>query len=309
MIFKKSILTFLFLTHITMFYSFAQEWKVPERNKKKTAPAKFTSENIKKGETLFNMNCVACHGNPGKGNFAKINPSPGDPASEKYQGNTDGDIFYKMTNGRLPMPSFKNTITEEDRWNIIAFVRSFNNKYIQPEPNKEIITDYTVSLEVSQIKEKNEIFVKATATSKISPVPVAVKGADVTLYVQRRFGILPIDKKRTTNNKGEISFAFPSDLPGDTAGIVNILVKLSDETGDYGEAETSVKLPAGKPTKADNLLDTRAMWSVRSQAPVWLIVSYCSSVLVVLGFITYIIMQLIKLRKLGTKSINKSEYE
>jgi hypothetical protein len=51
------------------------------------------------------------------------------------------------------------------------------------------------------------------------------------------------------------------------------------------------------------------MWTVRSQAPIWLIVSYCGAVFIVFGFIAYIILQLIKLRKLGTEQLNEKRHD
>lgn len=309
MIFEKKILTFIFLMSMIVIHTFAQEWKVPERNKKKTAQAKFTPENIKKGELIFTTNCVACHGTPGKMNFAKITPSPGDPAGDKFQNNTDGELFFKITTGKLPMPSFKNTFAEEDRWNVISYIRSFNKKYIQPEPVKEEGTEYIVALKISHIKEKNQVLVKATSTTKVATNPEVINGVDVTLYAQRKFGILPIDKKKVTNANGEAFFSFPSDLPGDTAGIITILAKFTDEIGDFGEAEASVKLPIGKPTHVTSLIDTRAMWTIRSRAPIWLIISYCGAVLLVFGIIGYILSQLMKLRKLDSEILNKSNHE
>ena len=36
----------------------------------------------------------------------------------------DGEIFYQITQGRKPMPSFRNKLTEEQRWQLVIFVRS-----------------------------------------------------------------------------------------------------------------------------------------------------------------------------------------
>lgn len=305
----KIIFTLALLISIASLHGQGQEWKVPPSKKKKVASFKFTPENLKKGEQIFNTNCIACHGTPGKANFAKINPSPGDPVAEKFQINTDGDLFYKITNGRTPMPSFKNTISEEDRWNVISFLRSFNKKYIQPGPKKDEAAEYEIHLQVSQLKEKNKIRVKATATSKLSPSPENVKNADVTIYVKRRFGNLQVDKKKTTNANGEVFFTIPPDIPGDTSGMLTLVTKLSDETGDFGEAETALNLQAGVPAHPKSLIDTRAMWTVRSRAPVWLILAYCGIVTIVIGCIGYIFTQLLKIRKIGAENRKSKNHE
>jgi mono/diheme cytochrome c family protein len=37
---------------------------------------------------------------------------------------TDGELFYQISVGRKPMPSFKKRLTEEQRWQLVLFVRS-----------------------------------------------------------------------------------------------------------------------------------------------------------------------------------------
>jgi mono/diheme cytochrome c family protein len=41
---------------------------------------------------------------------------------------TDGEIFWKMTEGRKPMPSFKKQLTDEQRWQLVNFLRTFAPK-------------------------------------------------------------------------------------------------------------------------------------------------------------------------------------
>jgi len=285
---------------------FSQEWKVPENKKKKTAPFKFNADIVKKGETLFNSNCLSCHGNPGKKNYANLNPSPGDPASDDYQDQTDGEMYYKITNGRSPMPSFKTILAETERWTIISYIRSFNKKYIQPDTAAVAgETEYTINLLAEKLSDSNKV--KVTATAYSAKDTVVVKNADVTLYAKRNFGLLPIGEKKSTDKNGIVIFYFPEDLPGDTAGYVTLVVKLSDETGDIGEGEMTKKLQVGTPTHPVSLLDTRAMWSVRSQAPYWVIITYCSAVLLVLGVIGYILKQLSIIYKTGKDSKNLND--
>jgi mono/diheme cytochrome c family protein len=48
-------------------------------------------------------------------------------------GVTDGEIFYQITVGRRPMPSFKNRLTEEQRWQLTLLVRSFSQTSAAPD--------------------------------------------------------------------------------------------------------------------------------------------------------------------------------
>ena len=295
---------------LLLFLSFASvtfgqvPWKVPEVKKLKTANFKFTKEVVANGENIFKTNCSACHGVPGKASFALMTPSPGDPATDKFQLQTDGELFYKITNGRTPMPTFKNILADKDRWSVISYIRSFNAKYVQPDtvPAKGLI-DYIVEMTVTRLNDtSNKVKVAAIAYTIEDPTPIKVVGADITLFAERTFGMLPIDKKKTTDNNGEAIFNCPKDLPGDTAGNVNLTVSLIDEVGSFGEGETKARLKVGMPFTPVSLLDTRAMWSVRGNAPIWLILTYCGAVLVVFGFIIYILNQLLKMRKIGIKS-------
>ena len=38
---------------------------------------------------------------------------------------TDGEIFWKITEGRRPMPGFKNQLSDEQRWQLVNLLRTF----------------------------------------------------------------------------------------------------------------------------------------------------------------------------------------
>jgi hypothetical protein len=86
-----------------------------------------TRGSVKAGIKVFNDNCVSCHGEKGKGDGLLATMLPYKPAnldtSEVWQ-QTDGAIFWKIGTGRYPMPAWDPALTEEDRWNVINFMRS-----------------------------------------------------------------------------------------------------------------------------------------------------------------------------------------
>ena len=48
-----------------------------------------------------------------------------DTEKKEFQSQTDGELFYKTTEGRDEMPSFKKTIKDdEDRWLIVNYMRT-----------------------------------------------------------------------------------------------------------------------------------------------------------------------------------------
>ena len=99
----------------------SQEWVVPEELAATSNPSDYTLENIKQGKAIYIKNCKSCHGDPGKNNPLALNPMPVDMASEKMQANSEGVLFYKITNGRGVMPPFESTLSEPDRWLLVIF--------------------------------------------------------------------------------------------------------------------------------------------------------------------------------------------
>jgi mono/diheme cytochrome c family protein len=275
-------------------------WVAPADKQDKVSPFRFSDETAKKGAVIFKNNCSSCHGNPGKGDFVKLIPPPGDPATEKFQDQKDGALFFKITTGRGAMPSFKDVLTEEERWIVISYFRSFNKKYVQPEPvvmpaGKFGGMDISVKLTyLPQIKK-----ITALVTGKKDSVVKPLESLELLLYAKRFLGELQIDEPKTTNAKGEAYFEYKDSLPGDTAGNIVFIVKLNAEgLSDLKQEKT---LKAGKIMKAKSLIDTRAMWSVRSKSPIWLIALYSLVAIGVWLVLIYIVMQIVKLKKIGDK--------
>lgn len=87
-------------------------------------------ERIKKGKTLYEKNCLMCHGISGKGDGSAgiyLKPRPFDISSEKVQIQNDSTLFYKITVGKAPMPSFKS-LSFESRELLVLYVRELAKK-------------------------------------------------------------------------------------------------------------------------------------------------------------------------------------
>jgi hypothetical protein len=280
------------LLQISSLSILAQEWIVPEDKKGKLSPFSFNEDTRKAGERLYTINCMSCHGTPGKANFSNLVPPPGDPATEKIQHNSDGEIFFKVSTGRGPMPSFKNSIQTNDIWKLVSFLRSFNSKYVQsvmPVIKSAAYPGAEIGILLSLGPARDVIIMKVTATDEKSVVPV--KNAGVKLYVKRRFGLLPLDEDKTTDSEGIASFLIPKSLPGDTAGNVHLSAGFVDEDL-FGAVSKDTVLQAGIVTVPESLVKNRAMWNNVRKAPVWVILSYGLGVLGVWGFIIFVLLKL-----------------
>ena len=292
------IATIFFSSHIIQAQT--GPWVAPDDKQQKVSPFKFSDQTVKNGELIFKNNCTSCHGKPGKGDFVKLVPPPGDPATGKFQDQKDGALFYKITTGRGAMPSFKDVLTEEERWIVISYFRSFNKKYVQPQPVVMPAGKFggmDISIKLAYIPQLKKI--SAVVTGKKDSVVKPLEGLELLLYAKRFLGKLQIDEPKTTNQKGEAYFEYKDSLPGDTAGNIVFIVKLNAEGLSDLKQEKSIK--AGKLLKAKSLIDTRAMWTVRSKAPIWLIAIFTSVVIGVWLVLLFIVMQIVKLKKIGEK--------
>ena len=93
------------------------DWIVPDTDVQKISPFVFDEEMVSSGEVIYENSCIACHGTPTQNNPVVFVPSPGDPASEKFQDQSDGSLYYKI--GVLtPTTSNLNLIMEMRCWPI-----------------------------------------------------------------------------------------------------------------------------------------------------------------------------------------------
>lgn len=120
--------TFVFAA-LFMFQS--SDWKVPEAAKKMKNPVEADKETLAIGKNIYAKHCRSCHGKNGEGDGSKaeeLETFPGDFTTEEFQAQTDGELYYKTTEGRDDMPEFKKKIaSDEDRWIVVAYLRTFKN--------------------------------------------------------------------------------------------------------------------------------------------------------------------------------------
>lgn len=103
-------------------------WLAPEIASKKINPVASNEKSLKLGKKIYNKMCWSCHGSNGAGDGpagVSLNPKPADLSSSTFQQQTDGAIFWKINTGRGTMASFENSLSEEQRWAVINYLRTF----------------------------------------------------------------------------------------------------------------------------------------------------------------------------------------
>jgi len=107
---------------------FQKEWPVPDAYKTKVNPLKGNAASVATGKDLYTTHCKSCHGPKGKGDGPKasqLDTECGDFTKAAFQTQTDGAIFYKTSEGRKDMPSFKKKIPDaNDMWAVVNYVRT-----------------------------------------------------------------------------------------------------------------------------------------------------------------------------------------
>ena len=113
-------------------------------NKNQKNPLAFAHENWEDGKEAFSHYCVACHGNDGQNSGVpfvdRISPPIPSLASQEVQSYTDGQLKWILDNGIYPsgMPGSKGTLSDDELWSIIVFLR-----YLPPAGSQGIPDMYT----------------------------------------------------------------------------------------------------------------------------------------------------------------------
>jgi len=127
-IYKKSFLLFI-LTALFFTNAQAQAKKFPSPPSADTIknPIKGDETSIAGGKLIYVQYCVTCHGNKGKGDGIAapgLPKPPADHTSGFVQSQTDGALFWIISVGNNPMPSYKKTLTTTQRWQVVNYIRT-----------------------------------------------------------------------------------------------------------------------------------------------------------------------------------------
>ncbi|HYQ57463.1 MAG TPA: cytochrome c [Draconibacterium sp.] len=270
----------------------AQEWLVPEDQKSVQNPSEYNLDNVKKGKEIYLRDCKSCHGDPGKNNGLPLVPPPPDFTSDVMQANTDGELFYKITHGRGGMPQFETTISEDDRWRLVNYIRNFNPEnepVLVEEPPKKA----KILASVNEEERRVEVF--AEYQDKDSNYVVLAE-TPISIGAKKAFGTLPIGQV-LSNEEGRAEYNIPESLIGDEQGMVTLVIDLGE-----GFITDNVVLDAakvGQPKPTPKLIQKDVLWSTNENIQVWLLLSYLAAVLGAWGTIGYVVFQIFKIKRAG----------
>jgi len=116
-------------------------WNAPEAARQVKNPVKPTKEGLAVSAKLFRENCMTCHGESGAGDGPVADSLMRHPANftdEKMMSEaTDGELFWKITTGRGPMPSWQDQLSETERWQLVNYLRMLTEKAADDKVDKK----------------------------------------------------------------------------------------------------------------------------------------------------------------------------
>jgi hypothetical protein len=124
---------------------------------------------------------------------------------------------------------------------------------------------------------------------------------EVNFIVKRMVGLFPLSAEAVvTDSLGMAKIEYTvTDMPGDSSGTIFVGAKLAD-ADTYGNTIFIKPTTWGTKTML-KYEDVRALWATADRVPIWLLVLAFGIIITVWGTIFFIVMQVIKINKIGKK--------
>jgi Cytochrome c, mono- and diheme variants len=104
-----------------------QKWSAPAAEAQKKNPVAATESALAAGRKIYSKTCVMCHGKTGDADgpaVIELNIHPAKLSDPNLATESDGSLFWKITTGKKPMPTFGKRFSETDRWNLVNYIRT-----------------------------------------------------------------------------------------------------------------------------------------------------------------------------------------
>jgi putative copper resistance protein D len=117
----------------------------------------YQAGSIAAGAAAYREHCAACHGPSGAGDGpagAALSPPPADLRAHHAALHTAGDLFWWITHGRRQMPAFGARLDEEQRWDLVNYIRALTaadgartlTPVIEPERPRVVAPDFVFAV-------------------------------------------------------------------------------------------------------------------------------------------------------------------
>jgi hypothetical protein len=156
---------------------------------------------------------------------------------------------------------------DDDGYTVIKAVYS-GNEALKGVKKQIKFMDLNIGVAFDIIDSVKQITISTIKLDSLgNKIPVA--GIELKVGVERLYSILYLDKIET-NTKGLATMEFPNDIPGDSIGNLNLIIRV-EEDDDYGTISKSAKIQWG--TIVDYSITTSGRCLYGDQAPLWMIIA------------------------------------
>jgi len=107
--------------------SISGKWLSPTQSAAKKNPIAPTQNSIAAGQKIYSKTCMMCHGKSGDADgpaVIELNIHPAKLSDPQLGTESDGSLFWKITTGKKPMPTYGKRLSETDRWNLVNYIRT-----------------------------------------------------------------------------------------------------------------------------------------------------------------------------------------
>jgi mono/diheme cytochrome c family protein len=108
-----------------------EKWVAPAAEARTKNPVAANESSLVAGQKIYLQRCVGCHGKTGNGDgpdAADLGIHPAKLSNATVQQQTDGELFWKVTVGKKPMPGYRSRVSPTDRWNVINYLRTLGRR-------------------------------------------------------------------------------------------------------------------------------------------------------------------------------------
>ena len=200
----------------------------------------------------------------------------------EFQTNEDGIVSYTID---------ENSKMTKDSLGFLNFMAIYaGNDSIKPADKDISVKQGNLDISFFQKDSVKSIKVVASEIDADGEL-IALEGKDILFFVKGTFSLYKFGEGETDEN-GSAYIEFPTDMPGDTAGVLGIVVKIDDDK-KFGTIEAQGKINWGSPIqpvleKSRGLGDT--------DAPLWMVYTLITLLSAVWLHYVYVIYLIFKIR-------------
>ena len=128
----------LFLSFTNTYKTQPQDWKAPAWADTLYNPYPVEPLTLPQAQELYNLYCVSCHGNQGRGYpMEHTSQQVPDLKDDDLMGQSDGALYWKIREGKGIMPGYKSKLSDEQHWQLVEYLRDLSKPFdLQKNPFK-----------------------------------------------------------------------------------------------------------------------------------------------------------------------------